>query len=125
MSALALPILGEGLENHFQACLDRGRPIVREKDTSQLGLLGFELGVVQKLFRQTNGRLMGQAKEGGVGDLVKLLADGLVNLWVGMAMQVGPNGGVAVEVLSAIAGGEPRPFARGDGDRVRGRVQPK
>ena len=60
-----------------------------------------------------------------MGDLIELLADGLVHFWVGMAMQVGPNGGVAVEVSSAIAGGEPRPFARGDGDRVRGRVQPK
>ena len=59
MSALALPILGEGLENHFQACLDRGGSVVREKDTSQLGLLGFELGIVQKLLREANGRLMG------------------------------------------------------------------
>jgi hypothetical protein len=54
---------------------------------------------------------MSESKKGGVRDLIQLLADGLVDLWVFMAVEICPNRGVAVEITPAIGTDEPCPFS--------------
>jgi len=60
------------------------------------------LGIADKLLGQANGWLMSEAKKRRVRDLIKLLADGLIDLWVFVAVEICPNGGVAVEISPAI-----------------------
>jgi len=72
------------------------------------------LDITKKFLRKANGRLMGEAQKGGVGDLIQLMADGLIDFGVPMTVEIGPNGGVAVEIPLPIGADEPRPLSRGD-----------
>ena len=50
LGTLTLPVLGERLQNHFQARFHRSRSIIREKNTPQpRGLLKCGLGIADKL----------------------------------------------------------------------------
>ena len=57
---------------------------------------------------------MSQAEKRGVGDLVELGANCLVDGGIAMSMEVSPDGRVTVEVALPVGTDEPGTFARGD-----------
>lgn len=92
-AAVLLPVL----EGHADGGFDGGGAVVGEE-----GAGDFAAGEqVDELFGEADGGLVGEAKEGGVGDLAELLDDGSIDDGVGVAVDVGPDGGVAVEVFFA------------------------
>src|SRR5690606_30218845 len=96
------PLLGAAgelpvLEGELEGDLHRGGAVVGVEDAleagrGELGQPGGELG----------GGGVGQAEQGGVGEAVELVADGLVDLGAVVAVDGDPEGGDAVEVAAAL-----------------------
>ena len=59
-----------------------------------------------------------------MGDAVKLISDGLIDRWVGMAVDIGPDRGIAIEVMTAFAVLEHGAFAANENERVVVRFAP-
>ena len=57
---------------------------------------------------------MGEAKEGTMGDFPQLGSDGRVDRRVAVAVDVGPDGGIPIEVFPALRIPQPRTFAADD-----------
>ena len=57
-----------------------------------------------------------------MGDAVELVADGLVDLRPAMAVEIGPDGGIAIEVFAAVLGLQHRAAALDDDDGPVGRA---
>lgn len=84
------------LEGEFEGHFDGGGSRVGEEDTGQPGWskLGKPAG-------EADGRFVGQAQEGGVGDPVELTAEGSVERGVAVAEEVAPEGGDAINVAAS------------------------
>ena len=67
---------------------------------------------------------MSEAEKRGVGDLVQLGSDRLVDGGIMMSMEVSPDGRVAVEVAFPVGTDEPGTFARGDGEWFERGIHP-
>ena len=98
MSALGLAVLGEGLEDHFEACFHCGRSIIGEENAFEGRRESFCIGIVQQFLCQADGRFVSEAEKRGVGDLIQLGSDRLIDDGIAMSMEVSPDGRVAVEV---------------------------
>ena len=59
-----------------------------------------------------------------MGDAVKLIADGLIDRRVGMAVDIGPDRGIAIEVATALAVLENGAFASNENEWVVVRFAP-
>src|SRR5689334_11913765 len=59
---------------------------------------------------------VGEAEGGGVGNFAELFGYGGVDPGMIVAMEVGPNGGIGVEIFAAFSIGENRAFAGSDDD---------
>lgn len=71
---------------------------------------------LNQLLGQQRSRLVGESQRGGVGNLPELALDGCVELGMVVAVKIGPNGSVGVQVLSALHIAQHRPLARRDYD---------
>ena len=76
------------LDRHFQGALDGGGPIIREEDA--LERVGREK--LAKPLCELASEWMGEAEERGVRDFLQLLMNGRVDRWVGVAMDIRPDG---------------------------------
>ena len=54
-----------------------------------------------QFFRQERGRHIGQSQGGGMGDFAELTLDGRVDFRMAVAVQIGPDGGIGVQVFVA------------------------
>jgi hypothetical protein len=59
------------------------------------------VGGNDQFFREQRGRFIGETEGGGVGDFSELFSDGGVYFGMVMAVEVGPNGGVGIEIFAA------------------------
>ena len=59
-----------------------------------------------------------------MGDVVKLIANGLIDRRVGMAVDIGPDRGIAIEVATALAVLEHGAFAANENERAVVRFAP-
>ena len=67
---------------------------------------------------------MSQAEKRGVGDLIELGSDCLIDGGIAMSMEVGPDRRVAVEIALPVGTDEPSAFARGDGEWFERGIHP-
>ena len=102
MSALGLAVLGEGLEDHFEACFHCGRSIIGEENAFEGRRESFCIGIVHQFLCQADGRFVSEAEKRGVGDLIQLGSDRLIDGGIAMSMEVSPDGRVAVEVACPV-----------------------
>ena len=91
--AEVLPIL----EGDFGGDFHGGGAIVGVEDFGQRGW-----GYLDEALGQDGGGRRGKAEQGGVSDFVKLVADGPVDLWDAVAVDVAPEAGDAVEVAASL-----------------------
>ncbi|OPY89291.1 MAG: hypothetical protein A4E72_01141 [Syntrophus sp. PtaU1.Bin208] len=101
------------LKGHLQGDLYGGGPAFGVKDAGQSP--GNDL---QQLFRAFDGRLMGQAEKGRMGDPIHLLLDGPVNLFLAMTVDIGPEGRNPVDVIPSVHVPEEGPLPFGDDQHV-------
>lgn len=113
-TAVLLPVL----EGHADGGFDGGGAVVGEEGAGDFAA-GEE---IDEFFGEADGGLVGEAEEGGVGDAAELVDDGGIDGRVGVAVGVGPDGGVAVEVFFAelVAQGAAVAFDEHEGGMLRG-----
>ena len=85
------------LEGHLQRDLDRGRAGVRVEDPVEA-----RRRQLDQARRQLGRAGVGEAEHGGVGDSLELVANGLVDQRVAMAVDVAPQRRDAVQVAAPV-----------------------
>ena len=85
------------LKGHLEGDLNRRGTVVGIEDLVQA-----EGSDLDEAFRQLNGGNMGKPQERGMGDALQLGLDGLVDMRILVAMDIEPEGGVAVEETPAV-----------------------
>ena len=115
--------LSEGLHDHFQAGFHRGGAVIGEKDTIQ-ARHSMGLGESEQLLSQAGSRFMGQAEKGGVGNVSQLGSDGFVQFCMPVAVEIGPDGGVSIQVAFPPRVDQPTTFPRDDADGLEGGIHP-
>jgi hypothetical protein len=77
--------------------------VVREKGSNQFRSDGFPTsGQARELSCELAGGWIGKSQGGGVGHLFQLLSESAVEMRMIVAVQIGPNGGIRVQVSSAM-----------------------
>ena len=105
------------LKRHFQGDFDGGGAVVGIEDVVEAGRRQFD-----EAAGQADGRHVGQAEQGAVGDGVELFADGGVDFRDAMAVDVAPERRHAVEVFAAVEIDEETAVGAGDDERRLGGV---
>jgi hypothetical protein len=95
--SLCFAALDARLVDHLQRRFHRGRAIVGEKDPRAI-----QSRHADQLPGQPRRDIIGQPKKRAVRDPVELVPDGLVDFRAPVAVQIGPDRGVAIEVLAPI-----------------------
>jgi len=110
---LGFPLLLPVLKSHLQGNLAGCGPVVGVKNPTES--CGSDLNEASG---QLNGRCMSEAKQGGVPDQGQLVTDGLINLLLLVAMDIGPEAGHSVNIPPAIRILQVNPFTPLHNQRV-------
>ncbi len=100
-----LPVLEGELERH----LDGARPVVAEEDPVQAGR-----GQARELGGQLRPDRVREPEHRGMRDPVQLAPEGGIEVRIVVAMDIGPDRGIAIEVGPSLRIGEPPALALGD-----------
>ena len=68
---------------------------------------------------------MGQPEEGRMGNPSQLIEEGCIQFGMSVAMQIGPNGGIPVQISLSVAGDEPGPLSGLDRNGVKLGIHPR
>ena len=97
---LGLPRLGKGLNDHLEAGLHGRGAVIGKENPVQFRRIFLSLEIREEFFSKPGGGLMGQAQKRGVSHFPKLGPDRVIELRVSVPVEIGPDGGVAVEVAT-------------------------
>ena len=101
------------LEDHLQRRFHGGGTVVGKED-----LVVRKAGRFDQFRSQRRSDVVGQAEKRAVREPVELLADGLVDLGPPMAVQIGPDRGIAIEVFAALIIAQHRAFPGNQDDGI-------
>lgn len=102
------------LQGHLEGCFDGGGTVIGEEAASEVR--GPELA---EFLCELSGGRVGESEKGGMGDALELPMDCGIEARVVMSVDVGPDGGVTVEVGVTVLVGDAAALARDDGEGLR------
>lgn len=106
ISRFGLRLLPVVLVDDFEGSFDGGGSAVRVEDPGESGG-----GAGDEFLRESDAGDVGETEEGGVADAFQLFAEGFIDLGDAMAVDVAPEGGMAVDVAIAVGVVEVEAFA--------------
>ena len=112
----ALPCAAGVFVSHFQRRFHGRRTVIGKKDAPQ-SLAGRLSGQMDQLRAKEGSRLIGQPQSGRVGDFFKLPRDRGIDGWMTVAMQIGPNGGIRIQIFPALGIDQGRALPAGNDNR--------